>query len=92
VTRARKDIDAALQKKGFRKDDGDHHYYIYWNLAGKKTIRKTKLSRGSSHKDIGDPLLGAMARQAGVTKKAFLDLVDCNLDQAGYEAQAFAKP
>lgn len=91
MTRARDDIDAALQRKGFRKDEGDHHYYIYWNLSGKKTIKKTKMSHGSSYKTIGDPLLGAMARQVGLTKKSFLELVDCTLDQAEYEKAAFPK-
>ncbi|WP_439492304.1 hypothetical protein [Bosea sp. (in: a-proteobacteria)] len=91
MTRARDDIDAALLRKGFRKDEGDHHYYIYWNLSGKKTIKKTKMSHGSSYKTIGDPLLGAMAKQVGLTKKSFLELVDCTLDQTGYEKTAFPK-
>ncbi|PHP64559.1 hypothetical protein CSC94_23770 [Zhengella mangrovi] len=89
MARDRKDIDASLQRKGFKRDDGDHHYYIYHNLAGRKTIKKTKMSMGTSHKTIGDPLLGQMARQIGVTKSSFLELVDCTLDQAGYEALAF---
>lgn len=89
MTRARDDIDAALVKKGFQKETGDHFYYIYWNLEGKKTIKKTKMSHGSSHKTIGDPLLGTMARQIGLTKKSFLELVDCTLDQAGYEKTVF---
>lgn len=89
MTRDRKDIDASLRRKGFKRDDGDHHYYIYYNLAGRKTIKKTKMSMGKSHNTIGDPLLGQMARQLGLTKTSFLKLVDCTLDQAGYEAQAF---
>lgn len=91
MTRQRRDIDAALQRKGFRYDDGDHHYYIYHNLAGLKTMKKTKMSKGTSHKTIGDPLLGHMARQIGITKPSFLELVDCTLDQPGYEAIAFPK-
>ena len=89
MARDRKDIDAALQRKGFMRDDGDHHYYIYHNTDGRKTIKKTKMSMGSSHKTIGDPLLGQMARQVGVTKARFLELIDCTLDQVGYEAIAF---
>jgi hypothetical protein len=89
MTRERKEIDASLQRKGFMRDDGDHHYYIYRNLAGLKTIKKTKMSLGSSYKTIGDPLLGQMARQIGIPKPKFLELVDCTLDQAGYEALAF---
>lgn len=91
MTRERDVIDAALQRKGFQKDNGDHLYYIYWNLSGKKTMKKTKMSHGSSYKTVGDSLLGQMAKQVGLTKKAFLELVDCTLDQAGYEATAFPK-
>jgi hypothetical protein len=89
MIRDRKVIDAALQRKGFQRVDNDHHYYIYHNIHGKKTIRKTKMSMGSSHKTIGDTLLAQMARQVGVTKGKFLDLVDCTLDQSGYEAIVF---
>ena len=85
MTRDRDDIDWALRRKGFKKEDGDHSYYIYWNTAGKKTMKKTKMSRGSSYKTIDDSLLGAMARQIGLKKKDFLDLVDCTLNQVGYE-------
>lgn len=91
MTRVRDDIDAALVRKGFQRETGDHYYYIYWNLAGKKTMKKTKMSLGSSYKTIGDPLLGQMAKQLGLTKKAFLELVDCTLDQAAYEVAAFPK-
>lgn len=85
MTRARKDIHASLLRKGFIHDDGDHHYYVYHNLAGKKTIKKTKMSRGTKYKNIDDSLLGQMARQLGLPKSKFLDLVDCTLDQKGYE-------
>ncbi|GLQ68565.1 hypothetical protein GCM10007866_10160 [Gluconobacter albidus] len=78
-----------MQRKGFKRDNGDHQYYIYHNLAGRKTIKKTKMSMGQSHKTIGDPLLGQMARQLGLNKTSFLKLVDCTLDQVGYEALAF---
>jgi hypothetical protein len=91
VTRERDDIDGALRRKGFQKENGDHFYYIYWNLAGKKTLKKTKMSHGSSHKTIGDTLLGQMAKQIGLRKSDFLELVDCTLDQSGYEAAAFPK-
>lgn len=89
VTRDRSAIEASLLKKGFKKDDGNHHYYIYWNLSGKKTIRKTMMSHGSAYRTIGDPLLAQMARQTGLTKQEFLELVDCPLDQAAYEKLVF---
>jgi len=89
MDRKRDDIVSALTRKGFKKEGGDHEYFIYWNLDGKKTIKKTKVSRGSSYKTIGDDLLGKMSKQVGLTKKLFLELVDCTLDQSGYERQVF---
>jgi hypothetical protein len=34
---------------------------------------------------MGDPLIHAMAKQCGLSKREFLDLVDCPMDQASYE-------
>lgn len=85
MPRARTDIHASLVRKGFIHYDGDHHYYVYHNLSGKKTIKKTKISRGSKYKNIDDSLLVQMARQIGLPKAKFLELVDCTLDQSGYE-------
>ncbi len=47
------------------------------------------MSHGTAYKTIGDPLLGEMARQLGLVKKQFLELVDCTLDQQGYEKLVF---
>ncbi|HSX55805.1 MAG TPA: hypothetical protein VLG14_10935 [Sphingomonas sp.] len=89
MPRDRDNISASLTKKGFAESGGDHYFFVYVNLAGLKTMKKTKMSRGSSHKVIGDNLLGRMAKQLGLGKGDFLKLVDCPLDQAGYEAIAF---
>lgn len=90
--RDQKVIAKALQRKGFQSHEGDHHYFIYHNLAGQKTMKKTKMSHGTGHKTVGDPLLGQMARQVGLSKAKFLELVDCTLDQSGYEAIVFPSP
>jgi len=92
MTRERSDIEASLLKKGFKKDNGNHKYYIYWNLSGKKTIKKTMVSHGSAYKTMGDSLLNKMAKQVGLTKQKFLELVDCPLDQRGYEQIVFPPP
>jgi hypothetical protein len=89
MTRNRNDIDVALQRKGFRRVDNDHQYYIYYNTDGKKTVKKTKMSMGSSHKTIGESLLAQMARQVGITKGKFLELVDCTLDRDAYQEIIF---
>ena len=83
--RAKRDVEAALTKKGFRKDDGDHHWFFYWTADGLKTTIRTKTSHGST-KDLSDGLLKEMARQVRISKGQFLDLVDCPLTREQYES------
>lgn len=84
MTRPRKTIEAALEKKGFEKEEGDHHFFYLVDADGKRTGVFTKTSHSPKHKDVGDPLLGQMAKQVRLTKKQFLQLVDCSLSEAKY--------
>ena len=77
-------METGLKRKGFRQDDGDHHWYFYWTAEGKKTTVRTKTSHGST-KDLGDGLLKEMARQVRVTKLQFLELVDCAMTREEFE-------
>jgi len=85
MPRDKREVESGLSNKGFVRRDGDHNYFIYVSLEGKKSMAKTKTSLGKGF-DIDDSLLGQMARQCGVTKKLFLDLVDCPLQRPEYEA------
>ena len=80
----KREIEAGLANKGFEQRTGDHNYFIYRALDGKKSLAKTKTSLGRGF-DIDDSLLAQMARQCGITKKLFLDLVDCPLQRPDYE-------
>jgi predicted RNA binding protein YcfA (HicA-like mRNA interferase family) len=85
-TRKCKDVEAALVKKGFQRREGDHQYFVYHRSSdAKKTSVFTKISHGE--REIGDFLLGQMAKQCKVNRADFLELVDCPLDRAGYEAR-----
>ncbi len=84
AVRKKKLVEAGLEAKGFRKVYGDHYYYFYWTLAGKKTHIRTKTSHGNG-KELDGNLLGAMARQTYLTSHQFLALVDCPMSQAEYE-------
>ncbi len=83
MPRKRVDVEKGLLSKGFRKRDGDHHYYLYYNTAGKKTVVFTKTSH--SHTEIGDNLMSQMARQCKLSKLLFESLVDCPLKRGEYE-------
>jgi predicted RNA binding protein YcfA (HicA-like mRNA interferase family) len=82
--RAKRDVEAALKRKGFQQDDGDHHWFFYWTSDGKKTTVRTKTSHGST-KDLGDGLLKEMAGQVRISKVQFLDLVDCPMSREQYQ-------
>ncbi len=85
AVRSKRDVEAGLKKKGFRQADGDHHWFVYWTVEGKKTTVRTKTSHGAT-KDLGDGLLNEMSRQLRIGKPQFLGLVDCPVDQHEYEA------
>lgn len=78
-----KDVGAGLEKKGFIAREGDHTFY-HLHVGGKKTAIYTKISHGE--REIGDRLIAMMARQVGLNKRDFLDLVDCPLTIEAYLA------
>lgn len=85
MQRDKRQVEAALEAKGFNRTEGDHSYFYYCTLEGKKTTARTKTSHTPKLKSIGDDLLGKMARQCHLTKPKFLELVDCSLNRQGYE-------
>lgn len=81
MPRDAREIEAALLKKGFqRRQGGDAYFHLY--VEGKKTPVFTKMSQGE--KEIHDGLLGAMARQVKLSKRDFMQLVDCPLTAEKY--------
>ena len=85
MPRPRKDVEASLERKGFVRAEGDHHYLVYWTKDGRKTRAKTKTSHTPKMKDIPDNILAQMAKQCQVTKAEFLSLVDCPMQRDEYE-------
>lgn len=85
MPRNKSKVESALKGKGFEQTEGDHHYFVYLTLEGKKTTARTKTSHTPKMKDIPDNILGLMARQCHLTKQEFLNLVDCPLDRKRYE-------
>jgi len=85
MPRAKRDVERALEAKGFIRKEGDHHFFVYRSLAGKKTRHFTKTSHTPKMHDISDSLLALMAKQCGLTKGEFERLVDCPMSRADYE-------
>ena len=84
MTRDRHDVEKSLKAKGFRLEEGNHHFFQYYSEAGIKTSVYTKTSHGM--KEIGVGLLARMAGDCRLSKKDFLRLVDCPLSREAYEA------
>lgn len=83
MARKPNDVEKSLEKKGFQRKEGDHHYFNYYTKAGKKTKVFTKTSHGV--KELDDSLLGMMSRQCKLTRQDFDRLIDCPLDRDSYE-------
>lgn len=76
-----REVIAGLTRKGFQASENDHTF-LHLFVDGRKTIVYTKVSHGE--KEIGDKLLGLMARQLRLSKREFLDLVECPLSEDAY--------
>jgi len=79
-------VESALKKKGFRESPGNKHKFLrYITLSGKETQIKTHTSHSVKGKDLNSSLLMLMAKQCQLDKDDFVDLVDCYIDQLGFE-------
>lgn len=79
-------MESALKKKGFVLEPGDHRYYTLF-VDGQRTHIMTFVSRGTGHKQIGSPLIAEMAKQMKLSKKEFLEFVECRLSHASLVAK-----
>lgn len=86
MPRKQVDVERSLVVKGFvGPEKGDHNYFTYRSIAGKKTRVFTKTSHGS--REVNDHLLSQMARQCKLSNKDFGRLIDCPLDRVSYEGK-----
>ena len=87
MTFKRREVERALRKKGFEKSKGKHKHSIfnYYTKSGRKTGVWTITSHGSGGTDIGNSLLGSMARQCQLDKADFELLIRCPLSRDSYE-------
>ena len=68
-------IKSALMSKGFEKSEGSHEIYSM-RVDGKVAV-STRMSRGSSHREISKNLLSKMAKQLKMSNQQFLEYIEC---------------
>jgi len=84
-TRKGRDIDAALRKKGFRRDSGGKHIWYYFrDVDGDDSGVKVMVSHGMMGSSLSSKLIGDMARQLHLTTRQFLALIDCTMTEEEY--------
>lgn len=81
TTYSSKNISLVLLKKGFKQDNRDHKKY-HLLICGKKVGIHTFVSHGT--KEYGDILIGEMKKQLRLSKKEFVDLIDCPMTKEEY--------
>jgi hypothetical protein len=86
MPRKKSRVESGLKDKGFEQTEGDHHFFVYKTIEGKKTSVRTKTSHTPKMKDIPDNLLSQMAKQCKLSKNDFFRLIDCPMDRDDYEA------
>ncbi len=80
-TRKSREIEAALEAKGFQRKNSDHkRFHLY--VDGRKTSVYTFLSHGKSEYDA--VLLGFVAKQLKLPRKQLDRLLDCPMSYEEY--------
>jgi hypothetical protein len=73
---------SSLKTKGFFENREGHHVILIYETKGGLTSEvRTRVSHQSGGGDIGDSLLGQMARQVRLSRRDFEQLIDCPLSR-----------
>ena len=81
-TRKSKQIEEALKKKGFKKDNTHHKVYFFY-VKDKKTGIRTFVSHGI--KEYSGNLLSKVRNQMKLsTNRDFDDFMDCSMTETQY--------
>lgn len=88
MPRKHREVVGGLRAKGFAEErQRKHVHFVYEDLHGRTTTARTMVSHDASGVDIDDRLLGQMAKQVGLKKKDFEDLIDCPMSREQFDAR-----
>jgi hypothetical protein len=77
------DLRRTLQRKVGATEDTQRRHIFYKIRVGGVLVRTTMLSHGAAGQ-IGQPLLGQIARQLGISSQELVELVSCTMTSDRY--------
>ena len=87
MPRKHREVRSGLRAKGFAEEPQRKHiHFVYEDLEGRTTIARTMISHDAAGNDIGDNLLGKMAKQVGLKRGDFENLIDCPMSREEFDA------
>jgi len=63
-----------LRMLGFAEQAGDHRWFVLYHQG--RFVLRTKTSRGTGHRTIGEPMVREMARELRINRLFLYELVD----------------
>lgn len=79
-----RDLEKALEKKGFRRHEGNRHIQYFFYYQNKKTPVRVSISRGSNSV-YGDSLIAYVRKEMRLPDNRHLELfVECTLTEEQY--------
>jgi len=82
---ATRNVKRALSSKLRCEEDVKGHHIFYYFIEDGVRVTSTKVSHGSN-RDIQDGIVGQMAKQMGVNRPFFAELVQCTKSRDDYVA------
>lgn len=80
----RRDLEAALSKKGFRSEEGGKHTIYHLVVDGQETAIGAMVQRGGHGAELRDQATAFVARDLNMSKRDLLRFVECSLSEADY--------
>ena len=91
MPRKHRNVLSGLSTKGFEIEKNRKHiHFVYVDLKGLTTTARTMLSHAAGSDDVSDQLLSQMAKQVGLRRSEFLDLVDCPMSRESLDVRVRA--
>jgi hypothetical protein len=92
MPRKHRAIRSGLSAKGFEVEENRKHiHFVYVDIEGRTTTARSMLSHAAGGEDVSDNLLGQMAKQVGLKRAEFLEMVDCPMSREDFDARIRAE-